>query len=262
MKKIIGFIIAAIAVSSCMKEADEPEYTNNYASVVFINAAPGASAATSGNLFVDNVVQSGSAVAYRSNSGYLSVQPGNRALQFRFNGADSARFVDLASENFEAGKSYTYIAYDTLTTSDRKLKGIRLTDDLSLPTDKNVSVAKVRFLHLAPRTGPVDVTFLRSNFPVGAPVPDSVTVTGKSYIGSNPTQTQIDELSQFNITLPLGFAGTYTIKVKAAGTQNVLATSGLVALTTSAINQSIVTVYFTGGAQGQALGISTFRHYP
>jgi hypothetical protein len=97
---------------------------------------------------------------------------------------------------------------------------------------------------------------------VGAPVADSITITGRSYIGSNPTQAQIDELSKFNITIPLGFAGTYTIKVKAAGTQNVLANSGLVALATSAINQSIVTVYFTGGAQGQALGIGTFRHYP
>ena len=262
MKKIFVLILASSSLVSCMKEVDEIKVNNDFSSVAFINASPTNTAgATSGNVFVDNFVQSGTAVGYRGTTGYLSVKPGTRQVRYVSTATDSAKFVDLSAENFESGRAYTYIVYDTLAVGNRKLRSLRLTDDLTLP-DSKVSLAKVRFLHLAPNGPAVDITFLRTNNPVGAPVADSVTITNRTYVGANPTQAQLDELSKFNIMLPLGFAGTYTVKVKAAGTQNLLVPATTVALTTNALNQSINTVYLTGSAQGQALGLGFFRHYP
>jgi hypothetical protein len=104
----------------------------------------------------------------------------------------------------------------------------------------------------------MDVTFVRTN----VASPDSVTVANLTYIGASPSQAQINTLSAFNVVLPLGFTGNYTVKLKAAGTQNLLISPVAVNLTTQAINQSFVTVYVTGAAQGQAVSVGSFRHYP
>jgi hypothetical protein len=254
MKKIFIYLLSGLVLSSCMKKPDLISPSNDFASVAFINAAPGSTSATSltsGHVFVDNNQRSSSVVGYRVNSGYISVSPGTRAIDFRSVTPDSAKFVNYTTENFEARKAYTVIVYDTLSASSRVLKSVRLEDDLTLPT---AGTANVRFLHLAPLAGAVDVTFLRTNVTPN----DSVTILNKTFIGSSPDQKG---LSEFNITLPLGVAGLYTVKVKTAGTQTVLV-QGNVNLTTAAGNQGIATVYVTGGAAGQPLGLGIFRHYP
>jgi hypothetical protein len=248
-----------------MRKFDKITVGNDFASVAFINAAPANTTGTTnttGLVFVDNITQTASALAYRTNSGYLSVRPGARNIRYMATTADSSRFAEFNGANFEAGKAYTYVFYDTIPTSQignaRRLKSLRLTDDLSLSGKANNS-AFVRVLNLASQAPALDVTFLRTN----VATPDSVTVTNINYVGNNPTQTQLDQLSRFNTVLPLGFAGTYTVKVKLAGTQTLaIATPSTVALSTQTISQSFLTVYITGGAQNQPLSVNFFRHYP
>jgi hypothetical protein len=264
MKQTIAIASLLFFATSCMRKFEKITVGNDFASVAVINAAPSATGAatnTSGLVFVDNISQTGSAVAYRSSSGYMSVRPGARNFRYMATTADSARFAEFNGANFEAGKSYTYVFYDTIpaaqTGSARRLKSLRLTDDLSLSGKANNS-AFVRVLNLASQAPALDVTFLRTNVATA----DSVTVTNINYVGNNPTQTQLDQLSRFNTILPLGFAGTYTIRVKLAGTQTLAIAPTTVALTTQTISQSFVTVYITGGAQGQPLTVNVFRHYP
>jgi hypothetical protein len=262
MKKLLIVLLLGSAFTSCMKKVDKIEVSNNFSSAAFINASPSATfGATSGVVFIDNFLQSTGGIAYRGVSSplYLAVAPGTHNVQFRAATIDSTVLVNRPSENFNAGAAYTYVVYDTVMTNigPRSLRSVRLTDDLSLPGAKSDSLGKVRFLHLAPNQGPVDVTFLRTN----QGHLDSVTISGRSYIGNNPTPDQVAQLSQFSTTLPFAFAGTYSIKVKTAGTQTVIA-SGLFALTTSAFGQGIATVYLAGSAQGQGLTVNVVRHFP
>lgn len=261
MKKIALALLAGSALTGCMKEVDEVEVGNDFASIAVINASPTATTGSlNSNAFVDGTIQTTGAVTYAGNSGYLSVRPGNRAVEFRAGTVDSARLVTLPGESFESGRSYTYVLYDTVPASQtgaaRRVRSFRLTDDLNL-SGKQGNAAYVRILHLAPSASAVDVTFLRTNVTPS----DSVTVRNLTYVGASPTQAQLDGLAAFNTVLPLGFNGAYTMRVKVAGTQNVVATA-TANLTTQTINQSFVTVFVTGGVQSRAVSVGVFRHYP
>jgi hypothetical protein len=261
MKKIYCALLIAGAVTGCMKKVDEIKVGNNFASVAVINAAPTSVAnSLNGNVYVNGSLQTAGAINYRGSSGYLAVRTGSSEIRYVATTLDSARFIERTGDNFEAGKSYTYVIYDTVATTQtgaaRRLKSIRLNDDLTL-SGKQPNAGYIRVLHLAPLASAIDVTFLRTNVTPS----DSVTVANRTYIGSSPAQAQIDALSTFSTMLPLGFNGNYTIKVKQAGTQTVLATLTS-NLTTQTLNQSFVTVYVTGGVQGQPVSIGVFRHYP
>src|SRR5688500_17044610 len=103
MKKILFSALLIGLVASCGKENI---YSNDFSSVVFINASPGSPAVT---VYVDTIPQVAAAIAYRSNSGYRSVQPGGRNVEFR----TTSNFVTTkrggtGSENFVANTASTY----------------------------------------------------------------------------------------------------------------------------------------------------------
>jgi hypothetical protein len=248
-KKILLVALVSLALlPACEKAFEQPA---DWSSVAVIQASPVAAASPTDTLevFMDNQRYNSTGIVYNTNSTYLPVLSGSKTIDIRRGPSTSAsNYVNSFSYNFEKGKSYSFFVYDTASTSSSQAKVLRLKDDLSLPA---ANMAHVRFVHLAPNTPAVDLTLLRTS----ATPNDSVTISGKSYVGASPNE---DGLSPFT-AIP---RGTYTAKIKTAGTQTVL-TSATVTITTGAnINEGrIVTIYITGTAKGRPLAIGSFRHY-
>lgn len=260
MKKILGILLVSGLAVSCGKKNT---FSNDFGTVAFINASPGTPSLT---FYVDTIAQVGSAIPYRSSSGYLSVAPGTRNIEARgtLNNIVS-KYIQAPTETFTANTASTYIIYDTVNAG--KVRAVKLTDDLSLPAAGNL---KVRFVNVAPNSNPVDVTFIRYTGTSQTPV-DSVTLTNRAYIGATPSSAAIQQASTFT-TIPIpapmvtGTGGQtgYIVRVKAAGTGNVLLASAFTTNTLASAQNlaGIVTFYVTGTAQGQPLALSSFRHYP
>jgi hypothetical protein len=175
---------------------------------------------------------------------------------------------------FETGKIYSYFVYDTVVSG--KAKMFRVTDDLSLPTAGN---AKVRYFNLAPNAGPVDVTFVRGTYFDSSststvklafiPV-DSVTISNRVYPGNAaavdgafttiPASSGAATVKQLTVgAVPAANQkNRYVIRVKQAGTQNILVTS---AVTTTPLSGGIYTYYGKGTAQSQAHTISSMINF-
>lgn len=242
MKKIIGFFAGTILLVSCGKVND---FTNEFGTVLVLNASPSASTATSAmNVYIDTLVKTAAAVNYRSNSGYLAASIGPRNIQTRPNNNARVNYVNLTNQQIDFNKASTLVIYDTLTATSTSLLSVRLTDDLSLPATGQV---KVRFLHLANNAPAVDITLLRTS----ATAPDSVTLTNRTFIGATPNAAALSAFAG----IP---SGTYSIRVKLAGTQTVALTPVTVNLT--ALN-GIYTLFAAGTAVGAPLTANVVRHF-
>jgi hypothetical protein len=248
MKKILFICLTTAILASCGKEIT---YSSDYSSAAFINASTsvtGVAPRPGVIVYIDTLAKTSSFVAYRGTSGYLGITPGARKIELRpNNNLFSNLFVDAAA-GFETNKASTYVIYDTLSATNTALKTIRLTDDLSLPSDGTI---KVRFLHLANNAPAVDVTLVRTS---ATPL-DSVTLTNQSYVGPNGAAAA-STLSTFT-AIP---RGTYSVRVKLAGTQTIALTP--VTLTTLSTINGIFTLYAAGTTGGQPLTANVFRHYP
>ena len=253
MKKIFSIaLISSVFFASCDQDLEKPA---DWASVAIIQASPVAATNPSDTLhvFVDGARYNSTGILYNSNSTYLPIVAGAKTFDIRrgtasTSSADYSKYVNSFSYTLEKGGAYSFFVYDTTTgASASDAKVLRLKDDLTLPGNNS----KVRFLHLAPKAAAVDVTLLRTSVTPN----DSVTISGKSYIGGSPNEAG---LAPF-VSVP---RGTYTAKIKTAGSQTVL-TSATVTLTNGAdITQGrIVTIYITGTAKGRPLAIGQFRHY-
>jgi hypothetical protein len=172
----------------------------------------------------------------------MPITPGSRSIKVS---PDSGKTnVINANLQFDALKAYTVVAYDTLAASGTPtLRAVQLTDDLTVPSGTNVHV---RFLHLAPLAPAVDLTLVRS-----VATPDSVTLNNRTYLGASPNAASLSAFTP----IP---GGTYTLKVKLAGTQTVVATFSLGTTLTSG---RIITLAAIGTARGQALSAMALRHY-
>ncbi|WP_207495167.1 DUF4397 domain-containing protein [Aridibaculum aurantiacum] len=150
--------------------------------------------------------------------------------------------------NLERGVAYTFFAVGT----QAQRNFIQLRDNLSLPAENTI---KVRFVHAAPSTGPVDVTFARGTT-------DSVTLTNRTMLSSGNAGTA-EVFTQIPVTRgTTTHATSYTIRVKTAGTGNVIAsgTTNLGGVFTSPQNK-IYTFYLRGGVSNTALGLGVTRNY-
>ena len=243
MKKSFAAILITFAFfTSCKKALEQPA---DWSSMAVIHASPVSTSTPTDTLhvFVDTMRYNSTGITYNTNSNYLPVLAGSRKIDIR-RGANNAslNYVSSFTYTFERAQAYSFFVYDTTTSNTGTAKVLRLKDDLTLPTGTNT---QVRFLHLAPKGGAVDVTLLRTS----ATPKDSITITNSSYVGADPN---MDALSKFT-SIP---GGTYTAKVKLAGTQTVTLISDI------ALNSGrIVTIYITGTAKGRPLAVGSFRHY-
>jgi Domain of unknown function (DUF4397) len=250
-------LFALLGISGCKKTTETTELNPLVNSTAqFIHAAPDTLAIApqvqpAYDIVVDGLVANGSRrLTYGLVSqgggggnapGYMPFLQGTRNIKIS---RDSGRTnVIDASLPFDKNSAYTIIAYDTLATPTSKLRVVRLNDNLTPPAS---GITHVRFVHAAPNAPAVDITFLRT-----APSLDSVTITNRSYLGASPNA---DALSAFT-PVP---SGTYTLKIKAAGTQTVVAT---VALGTNLASGRIFTYYAIGTARGRALSVINTRHF-
>lgn len=248
MKQLSGILLFAALFGGCGKVKNYSE--GNFSAALFINASPSTSA--NFNVVVDGVNQA-SSIAYRTSTSYLNLRPGVRNVEIKSNNpALNVTYVSLPAENFDANTASTIIVYDTLASVSGTLKSIRLTDDLSVPADGSI---KVRFIPLAVKAPPVDVTFVRTSVTPN----DSVTISNQSYIGGAPSASTLETLARFT-AIP---AGNYIIKQKAAGTQTpLLAPAVLLDTRIGGVYRGIFTVYSTGTAGGQPLATNFVRHFP
>jgi hypothetical protein len=273
ISKIYITAIAALALGSCGKDMDDPQ---EFSSAVVIHASPG----TPGiNVLADTVILNASPITFNQTIGYQGFDPGSRRVTIRnIASTGTTTYADLMNQTFEAGKAYSYFLYDTLINNQAKV--LRLEDDLSLPAAGNV---KVRFVHLAPEFGPLDVTFVRGTLFTNSSVTpnasvfeatDSVTISNVSPVGANPDTKALSAFRE--IRGGTGFAAftganlgavpeanrnnRYVIKLKNAGTQTVVATSALtgINLTTG----KAYTIYATGSVKkGQILRVNVFTNF-
>jgi hypothetical protein len=196
----------------------------------------------------------GIGLRYLDSSGYLPVPAGTHKFDIRrvtYENTNTSNYVASFNYTVDKAKAYSFWVYDTTTSSTAAARVLRLKDDLTLPA---ANMAKVRFLHLAPKTGPVDITFVRTS---GTTPYDSVTISNVSFVGATPNE---DALAAFT---PIPRA-RYDVKIKTAGTQwPLLATSTgqIIAGGANITEGRIRTYYFTGGAKGRALALRSFTHY-
>ncbi len=251
MKKLLYSLLAisTFGITACEKDAVTLLGDANSA-VAFIYAAPGA---PTSDIVIDGLVSNGSRrLTYGITSlgggggnggAYIPLVNGSRNIKIS---PDSGRtsLVD-ARYQFDINKSYTMAVYDTLLASGTPtLRSVQLTDDLTVPSGTNVHV---RFLHLAPLAPAVDLTLLRT-----APSMDSVTLTNRTYLGATPNATALSSFA------PIPGGTAYTLRVKLAGTQTVVAS---ISLGTNLSSGRIVTLSAVGTAKGAPLGVLTLRHY-
>ena len=252
MKQLFNILTigAGLLFASCEKQALELTAQSS-ATVAFIQAAPGAPTV---DVLVDDLLANGSrrltfgtvsAGGGVGNGGaYMPITPGSRTIKVS---PDSGKTNLInTSFQFDAAKAYTVAVYDTLLASGTPaLRAVQLTDDLTVPTGTNVHV---RFLHLAPLAPAVDITLLRTS----VTTPDSVTLTNRTYLGASPNAAALSAFA------PIPGGTAYTLKVKLAGTQTVVASFNL---GTTLSSGRIVTLAAIGTARGVALGAMALRHY-
>lgn len=249
-------ILCIVLFASCTKNTPELDNTIN-SGVAIIHAAPNLPAvapamAPAFDLVIDGLVSNGArrlSYGLVSSSGgagngaaYLPIIEGTRNIKVS---ADSGRTSVIdASLNFEGNKAYTVVAYDTLPASGAgTLRVARFEDNLTVPA---VGSTHVRFFHLAPNAPAVDVTLLRTSVTPN----DSVTISNRTYFGASPAAT----LGNF-APVP---GGTYTLRVKLAGTQTLVTSFSL---GTNLSANRIVTLAAIGTARNQPLAPLVLRHF-
>ncbi len=249
IKKGLSLVLfSTFALIACDKGFEQP---GSYSSFAVIHASPVPSTSPTDTLhvFLDTAKYTSTGIVYLGNSGYLPVASGTKTVNIRRKAVSTSDlYVGAFPHAFEPSKIYSFFVYDSTTSSTGTAKVLRLKDDLTLPA---AGMAHVRALHLAPRGPAVDITLLRTSVTPN----DSITIQNRTYVGAAPDE---NALSPFT-PVP---RGTYTVKIKLAGTQTV-ATSATVALTPGADVGlgRIVTLFVTGTAKGRPLAIGAFRHY-
>ena len=271
--------LSVCALTACREDRFE---VTPLSSLSVTNAAPGSPAL---DLLVDGKLTNTNRLAYRTTSAsksgsslvYLPVSAGERNIKLS---ADTGKTnIAELSMPFNLGGIYSMFLYDSVVSG--KVKVLTLKDDLTLPTGTNVHV---RFVHLAPNAGPLDVTLVRGTLyddttlspttPVRSFVAtDSITISNKAYVGNNPDAAVIAAFMPVtgstgtSIVRAKGIANVaaasrnnrYQIKVKTAGTQNVL--TRIETATFTLTTGKIYTIYVSGTAANTPLAASVITHY-
>ena len=254
-------LLAAVVFStSCKQELAEPNKdATGVAYVAVHNFA--LLAGTSSSVFVNNaqLALSGNNVAVSVGQSllgnYIGVTPGDVTVGVR----TAAGTANYASRTVSVARTtYTsFFAYDTLTTAGTA-KLLVLTNNMR-PAD--TAKSNIRFLHLSPNAGPVNVVLTRTLNQFGLAATGTINLTNVPYIGSSAAPNEA-ALSAFT-SIP---AGTYQVQVF-SGTTALLPTAPPVTINLRETkNYSIVARGFapprTGIPAGQTLGASLLLHNP
>lgn len=242
MKKLGYLMLSAAMLAGCGKENT---FSTNFGSSAFINASMGSPGL---EILEDTTKKHAGSISVGSWSNYLGFVPGSKITNIRR--ADNLTNVASTSYNYSVGQANTVLIYDTLSVGasgvlSGTLRLMRLNDDLTLPA---AGRSHVRFVHAAQNAPAVDVTLVRTSVTPN----DSITVAGRAYIGSTPSEATIASSSSFT-SIP---AGTYAVKIKLAGTQ----TLARAAQNFPFVSNGIYTLVAMGTARGVALQAVSIRN--
>jgi len=195
-KKILvalaGFVCSIAFLVACKKNSDNAPQQD--ARVLLVNASPGDSAAY--DFYFNDTKFNTQALNYPSNSGYISLKPGNYTVKVA--AVNTINPLASGSYGINAGKSYSVFSYDTLLSG--KIKVFATEDDLAAPA---AGKSKVRFFHLSPVNLAVDIL-----------ANDSVVFANRSY-ADNVANNSKGAFISVN-------AGVYTVKVRLAGSSSAI----------------------------------------
>ncbi len=239
---------SALLFFSCGKENPTPPH---YGSVLYYNAATTKLTDPVMSFFANDTIISNGFVQFGQNTGYMGILPSSDvSLEVKQEPASvGAAAVSVTEQvvSVAANEAYTFISYDSLSTTNT-VKSVLVKDNLIVP---HIDSAKVRFWLLAPAfpsasVHVADVTYLRTSVTPN----DSVTLINRTYPGAVPSAPNLEDFT----TIP---AGTYTIKFKQAGTQNLITQATGVAIA----RKRIVSHSIIGGVNGRALAIGSVTYF-
>jgi Domain of unknown function (DUF4397) len=188
------------------------------ANVLVVHASPDAPGV---GLLVDDVlINTGAALEYPNNTGYLAVDAGTRNIKVNVFGTAST--VIEADLPLEENVNYTVFAKDEVAN----ISPLVLVDDLTAPA---AGKAHIRFVHLSPNAPAVDV------LADGSPLFSNYVFTDASSF------TPVD-------------AGSYLISVNAAGTETEVLNVGSVSLEAGKIYTVFAKGFYEATAEQPELG--------
>ncbi|WP_347157168.1 DUF4397 domain-containing protein [Pontibacter chitinilyticus] len=190
MKSLINiFLLAVLPVVLFTRcDDDNDDDIMRMAQVMVVHASPDAPGV---DLLIDNTKVNSAALTYPNNTGYLAVAAGTRNV--KVNAAGTSTTVINADVPLAEDKSYTIFAANTLAN----IEPLVLEDNLASPASGK---AHVRFVHLSPDAPAVDIA-----------------VQGGPVLFSNKSFKSATDFTPVD-------AGTYTLEVRPAGTEDVVLT--------------------------------------
>ena len=253
----LSLIAGILTVTSCEKELAEPTIDNTPVAYVAVHNFALLTGTTS-SVFVNNtqlkIAANNVALGVGGSlfGNYIGVTPGAATVGLR----TATGTTDFASRTINvANTSYTsFFAFDTLTTGGTA-RILALTNDMRAP---DTAVANIRFLHLSPNAGPVNVVMTRTFNQFGLAATGTVNLTNIPFVGATAIPNEAT-LSVFS-GAP---AGTYTVVVT-SGTTTLLTVPNVNLRERK--NYSIVLRGFAPPRAaipaGQTLGLSLLLHNP
>lgn len=234
-KVLAAFVLAGVSLAACNKKTDNtPEADISYLQVV--HASP-----KLGEVLVNiNQKKAQHKVQYLSAQKPYAAMLSGKDLPIQLTTGNT-----VVAENkitFEKTANYSLFIYDTL--KNNKVKFVVLKDILTNPGPTKTNI---RFLHLSPNTGLVDIDVFKGN--------DSLRLEkAVAYIGDNPS---IAAFSTFKTIT----AGNYRVKVK---TQSGGRSVTLLDIPTMKLEgQRTVTLFLRGltnGTTGNETGLQLWQH--
>lgn len=236
--KAVSLGITLIALmTACKKSNNNTPVSKKNVQVQVVHAAPRAGELT---VEADGAKTQHKVLYLNAPKGYAALQTGEPST-IKLLAANNTVVAEGKYSLSNKG-NYTLFIYDTLRNN--KVKIVWLQDKLTAP---GAGKTNIRFLHLSPNTGRVDIDVFKGS--------DSIRlINDAAFIGDSPNE---NALSPFRVIA----SGTYRVKVKTKSGTRI--TTLLDIPNFKLDEQRSVTVYLrglTGGTTGSELGLQTWQH--
>lgn len=189
------FAVLATSVTSCSKTG----VTNNNSVYTYVTVMNLAAWSPSTEIYFNGSKSTKPITAGNYSQGYAPLKPGSYDVQFKMAGGDSV-MADIPSSSYDSLGFYTLILYNA--TRNSPANAFKIQDDFSTVS---ATAANFRFFNMCPD------------------VPSTDLYINNTKVHSNRTVADNVNYSLFNSFQQFA-AGTYTIQVKKAGTDSVIAT--------------------------------------
>jgi uncharacterized protein DUF4397 len=207
------FALVATGITGCSKTG----VTNSNSVYTYVTVMNLASWSPSTAIYFNGSQTTQPITAGNYSQGYAPLKPGNYDVQFKKAGGDSL-MAEIPASSYDSLNFYTLILYNASRTSPAS--AIKIHDDFSTIS---ATSSNFRFFNMCPDVPQADLYINNTKVHTNRTVADNV---------SNPL---FNSFQQFT-------AGTYTIQVKKAGTDSVIASINSYSMQT----QNAYTIFLDG----------------